>query len=271
MPSQASKNRFLQELEALGGRAGNKRLRETLGWQESTYRNAHAALVAEGRIVSGRGGSVQIVDGVASVAGRRRWSVRRPRKSANRGQPPERQHAQRHPEPPRRDRKRLQRMLAENPLRTDFQQQFEELVARYNQEMDRQSIEQTIEKLLKVVAELDRESERAGVEGMDEETLAIFNLLKKPDLVHRDRNRIKSVARELLADLKAAQLQVDRWREKQATRDVVHAEVHDFLYSDDSGLPDPAYSPNEVEEKTEAAFHHLLFRYGQGAATRPHA
>lgn len=30
-------DRFISKLEAVGGSAGNPRLREALGWQESTY------------------------------------------------------------------------------------------------------------------------------------------------------------------------------------------------------------------------------------------
>ena len=63
MPSETNKKRFLKVLEELGGQAGNKRLREALGWQESTYRNAHADLVADVRLVPGRGrgGSVLFI------------------------------------------------------------------------------------------------------------------------------------------------------------------------------------------------------------------
>ena len=48
--------------------------------------------------------------------------------------------------------KRLARMLAQNPLRTDFQQHYEKLVADYNREKDRVTIEKTFEALLKLVA-----------------------------------------------------------------------------------------------------------------------
>ena len=52
--------RLLEVLAELGGSAGNKCLREALGWQEETYDHAKAALLAEGRIAKrpGRGGSV---------------------------------------------------------------------------------------------------------------------------------------------------------------------------------------------------------------------
>lgn len=64
MPSDKNKQRFLRKLQELGGRAGNKRLREELGWQESTYDNVRGELIGEGRIVPGRGrgGSVRLVE-----------------------------------------------------------------------------------------------------------------------------------------------------------------------------------------------------------------
>ena len=56
--------------------------------------------------------------------------------------------------------KRLARMLAENPLRTNYQQHFEEIVAAYNAEKDRVTIETTFEALIKLVGALDEEDPR---------------------------------------------------------------------------------------------------------------
>lgn len=47
--------RFISILEAMGGSAGNQRLREALGWQESTYDSIKQQLLDESRIVPGRG------------------------------------------------------------------------------------------------------------------------------------------------------------------------------------------------------------------------
>lgn len=62
-------NRFISTLEAMGGSAGNLRLREVLGWQESTYDSAKRRLIEEGRIVPGRGrgGSVSLAKAVHAV------------------------------------------------------------------------------------------------------------------------------------------------------------------------------------------------------------
>ena len=94
--------------------------------------------------------------------------------------------------------KRLARMLADNPTRTNFQTHYEEIVAAYNGEKDRVTIEATFEALLKFVAALDDEASRAMREGLDDATLTLFDLLKKPDLSKSDIDRIKKVAVSLL-------------------------------------------------------------------------
>lgn len=105
------------------------------------------------------------------------------------------------------------------------------------EEKDRLTIEQTFEALLKLVQELDQEERRAVREGLDEESLAIFDLLKKPDLSASDVERIKHVAVELLEALKAERLRVDQWRDKEATRDAVQVTIRDFLWRDDTTPP----------------------------------
>ena len=156
---------------------------------------------------------------------------------------------------------RLQRLLARNPLRTDIQKHYEEIVASYNREKDRVTIEQTFEELLKFVQELEEEESRALREGLNEESLAVFDLLTKPDLDKADIARIKIVAQELLRTLKAEKLRVDQWREKEATRSAVHVAIHDFLYSDETGLPADSYSEEDVAVKSEAVFTHVLRAY----------
>ena len=114
---------------------------------------------------------------------------------------------------------RLKRLLAQNPLRTDFQRHYEGIVADYNREKDRVTIERTFEDLLKFARELDEESARAVREGLDEESLAIFDLLKKETLAPGEIESIKQVARSLLETLKAEKLRIEKWREKESTRD----------------------------------------------------
>ena len=159
--------------------------------------------------------------------------------------------------------KRLAFMLAQNPLRTDFQQHYEKLVAGYNQEKDRVTIEQTFEALLKLFADLDEEQERAVREGLDEATLALFDLLKKDHLTPAEITRIKAVAVELHAKLAAELAPIRDWQMKEATRDRVKQTIADFLYSDETGLP-ASYSEAEITLKSNMVFTHFLYQQQRG-------
>ena len=64
--------RFISALETMGGSAGNQRLREALGWPENTYDSIKQQLLAEQRIVNGRGrgGSVAILESIEAMKAR---------------------------------------------------------------------------------------------------------------------------------------------------------------------------------------------------------
>ena len=121
--------------------------------------------------------------------------------------------------------KKLERLLARNPLRTDFQKHYEILIAEYNSEKNRATIEKTFEDLFKFVENLDEEESRAVREGLDEESLAIFDLLRKPELKPSEIKKIKSVSVGLLDKLKTEKLKVNQWREKESTRDAVRLKL----------------------------------------------
>ncbi|OGA34077.1 MAG: hypothetical protein A3G80_02985 [Betaproteobacteria bacterium RIFCSPLOWO2_12_FULL_62_13b] len=72
---------------------------------------------------------------------------------------------------------------------------------------------------------------------------------------------MKKVAVELLTTLKAEKLRIDNWREKEATRDAVRVAIRDFLWADRTGLPDPAYTEEDVETRAEDVFRHVYRAY----------
>lgn len=156
---------------------------------------------------------------------------------------------------------RLSRLLSQNLDRTDFQKHYEKIVSDYNKEKDRQTIESTFEVLLKFVQDLGSEENRALREGLNEEELAIFDLLKKSELSKDEMNNIKKVATELLQTLKTEKLKIDHWREKEATRDAVRTAIHDFLWSEDTGLPLESFSEEDVKTKAEVIFQHVFRVY----------
>lgn len=155
----------------------------------------------------------------------------------------------------------LQRLLEQNPLRTDFQRHYEKIVAEYNREKDRLTIEKTFEELFEIIEKMDEEGSRAMREGLDEESLAVFDLLKKPDLTPKEIKRIKDVAVDLLKTLKAEKLRIDHWRDKESTRDSVRIAIHNFLWSDQTGLPVASYTEDEVKTRAEEVFRHMYRVY----------
>lgn len=157
--------------------------------------------------------------------------------------------------------KKLQRLIQRNSLRTDFQEHYEKIIAEYNKEKDRQNIEATFEALLKFVQELDEEEGRAVREGLDEETLAMYDLLFRPDLTAKEIQKIKKVARELLEKLKDKLRHLYKWQDKEPTRDEVKVLIRDFLWDEKTGLPVDFYTQDDVERKSEEVFYHVYRAY----------
>ena len=123
------------------------------------------------------------------------------------------------------------------------------------------TIKKTFAMLLNFVQALDDEESRAMREGLEEESLALFDLLLKPGLGKPDILRIKKVAAELLAALKAEKLRIENWREKEATRDAVQVAINDFLWGDNTGLPSPAYGEDDVKTKARDVYRHVYRVY----------
>ncbi|MFQ2320117.1 type I restriction endonuclease subunit R [Aeromonas dhakensis] len=156
---------------------------------------------------------------------------------------------------------KLARLMMQNPLRTDYQEHYEKLVKEYNQEKDRVVIEKTFEALLKLNDELSHEEKRAIREGLNEESLVLFDLLSKPSLQPKEIEKIKQIAAALLATLKAERLMVSNWQQKESTRDAVKQQIFDFLYDENTGLPVEQYEESEISEITERVFLHIYRAY----------
>ena len=157
---------------------------------------------------------------------------------------------------------RLHQMLRLNPLRTDFQKHYEELIERYNREKDRQTIEQSFAAMLAFVESLGEEEQRAVRAGLkNEEHLAVYDLLLKPELTPKQIARIKQVSAGLLKTLKAEKLKIDGWKEREATRSAVQVTIRDYLYDDATGLPVDSYEEDEVLSRADEVYAHVLRAY----------
>ena len=149
---------------------------------------------------------------------------------------------------------KLAEMLARNPTRMDYQQKYEEIVADYNREKDRVTIEETFRRLMELIEELDAEQRRAVEEGLSEDELALFDLLKKENLGKAARERVKQASRELLASIKARVKEHDRFWEKEQTKADVKILILDKVYAD---LPTPPFTPEEKQAVAAEVYTHV--------------
>jgi type I restriction enzyme R subunit len=149
--------------------------------------------------------------------------------------------------------RKLALMLGQNPSRMDFQLRYQAIVALYNLDKDRATVEATFAELLGLAQGLDEEQHRAAREGLTDGQLAIFDLLTRKSLTGAERERIKQASRELLARLQEILKPLDQWTEKEQTR----AEVETFLLDQIHVLPDALYSPADKNEMSRLLFEHV--------------
>jgi type I restriction enzyme, R subunit len=142
-----------------------------------------------------------------------------------------------------------------NPMRVDLVERFEKLVADYN--AGSMNVEAFFQELLAFKKTLTEEEARALSEGLDEEHLAVFDLLMRPapELSETEKMQVKNVADELLSTLKHGKLVLD-WRKQQATRAAVRVAVEETL----DRLPD-AYTRQIYAQKCDAVYQHVFDSY----------
>ena len=79
-------------------------------------------------------------------------------------------------------RRSWRRCWRSNPLRMDYYKKYSEIVADYNREKDRVTIEETFARLVDFCSGLDAEQHRAAEEGLSEDEYALFCLLQKENI-----------------------------------------------------------------------------------------
>lgn len=156
--------------------------------------------------------------------------------------------------------KKLKQMVKENPLRLEFYEKYKEIIEEYNNGKDINATKKAFDDLTDFLNNLSKEDSRAMREGLDEETLAIFDLLKKETLTDKERDEVKNVSKKTLETLKAEILKVERYRESTQLKAKVKTTIYDSLL----WLPQEPYSENEVDEKTNVIYQHIFTNYYGG-------
>lgn len=118
--------------------------------------------------------------------------------------------------------------------------------------------EEFFTELIEFTRGLTSEEQRQLAEKLNEEELAVFDLLlgKPPlKLTTKERKQVKQTARKLLETLKAEKLTVD-WRKRQQARAAVKVAIEEIL----DQLP-PAYTQEIYQQKCEVIYQHVYESY----------
>jgi type I restriction enzyme, R subunit len=143
-----------------------------------------------------------------------------------------------------------------NPTRAEWLDRFQELIDEHN--AGSLNVETFFQQLMLFTRNLEAEEPRALADGLDDEQLAIYDLLARPgpNLTNAEQKQIKPVAQELLAVFKRDELVLD-WRQTQQTRAAVKVEIGFEL---DVGLPE-SYDTILFQQKADAVFAHIFDSY----------
>ena len=128
--------------------------------------------------------------------------------------------------------KKLAEMLAQNSTRINFAERLQKIIDAYNSGAT--STENYYEELTAHVAAMQDEAERHVREGLTEDELELFDLLKKDGLTKDEEQRVKLAAKHLLRRLVEEQpkVLVQDWYKDAQTQTRVRSEISRVLNTD---------------------------------------
>ncbi len=153
--------------------------------------------------------------------------------------------------------RKLKQMIQQNPLRLEFYEKYKAIIDDYNNGKDLQTVQKAFDELQGFMQELSEEDSRALAEGLDQETLAIFDLLRKPELSKKEKDEVKKIAIKTLSTLKEEKLRIERWSESIQ----ITAQVKTIIFDTLQWLPQEAYADDEVNERTDRVYQHIYTTY----------
>jgi type I restriction enzyme R subunit len=158
---------------------------------------------------------------------------------------------------------KLQQMLGRNPLMMDYYRRYLEIVAEYNREKDRVTVEQTFAELVKLANSLDAEQRRAAKEGLSDDEYVLFQLLFKDNLSKTDREKLKQASKSLLTSLKELLQRMPAWTQNSQTQAEVKVLVLDTLWQ---SLPRPPFTDREAEQLADRVYDYVWQRSAGGTS-----
>jgi len=146
--------------------------------------------------------------------------------------------------------KKLAEMLAQNTTRVDFLQRLQRVIDAYNSGAT--ATENYYEELSAFAETLKEEAERHIREGLSEDELELFDLLKKETMTQEETQRVKLSAKRLLQRLleEHPKLLVQDWFKDRQSMQQVRSEIERVL---DEALPE-SYDRATFKQKCDNVF-----------------
>ncbi|MBI5506030.1 MAG: DUF3387 domain-containing protein [Deltaproteobacteria bacterium] len=135
------------------------------------------------------------------------------------------------------------------------------MIADYNRDKDRATVEATFAQLVALAASLDAEQTRAAKEGLTDNELALFDLLFKDDISKADRERLKQASKQSLASLRELLDPIRDWTQKAATQAEIQVFILNTLYE---ALPRPPFTDAETDEVAARVYDFVWQRSAAG-------
>jgi type I restriction enzyme R subunit len=149
---------------------------------------------------------------------------------------------------------KIAEMVRKNKTRLRFMERLDALLLDYN--AGSKDVDDIFNELIELANIITEEEQRAAKEGMSDEELAIFDLLKKDGLTSDEEKQVKSVASELLLKIKD-KLVLD-WRKYEDRRTNVEVAVEDHLFYN---LPQKSYDGGLCKVKAHQVYMHIYECY----------
>ncbi len=154
--------------------------------------------------------------------------------------------------------KKIEKMLEQNSTRTDFAEKLQQIIDAYNS--GSLSTEEAYNEMITFTKNLSEEETRAYREGLTEDELEIYDLLKKEKLTKTEEQKVKLAAKQLIKRLKEEEPRVliQDWYKNSKSRERVLSRIEETL---DKTLPD-SYNRNIFKSKLNETYN-LVYNYAQ--------
>jgi type I restriction enzyme R subunit len=155
---------------------------------------------------------------------------------------------------------KLEQMMTKNITRTSFAQKLQQIIDRYNS--GGLLTEDYFNELVDFVEQLKAEELRAAREGLNENELEIFDLIKKENLTKEEDQKVKLAAKSLLHRLydEKPKVLLQDWHKDIQSQLRVKSVIKEIL---DKNLP-PTYDKEIYDTKCNIVFNHLFVKAANG-------